>query len=118
MTAIDPTIIPDDKDWTWTLERPCPDCGFAAGEVAGSEVAARVRDLTAPWVEVLARAVVAGELAAAASSWSDLYAGVSGTQWGRPGIRSNGSTFTVLTLGRYGLHDLAHHLWDVGARTA
>ena len=22
---------PDDKDWTWTLLRPCPDCGFDAG---------------------------------------------------------------------------------------
>ncbi|HET6968280.1 MAG TPA: DinB family protein, partial [Ornithinibacter sp.] len=30
------------------------------------------------------------------------------------GHRSDGSEFTVLTLGQYGLHDLAHHLWDVG----
>ena len=30
------------------------------------------------------------------------------------GVRSNGSEFTVLTLGQYGLHDLRHHLWDVG----
>ena len=21
-------ITPDDKDWTWVLERPCPECGF------------------------------------------------------------------------------------------
>src|SRR5690242_18838112 len=23
-------VVPDTKDWTWTLERPCPDCGFEA----------------------------------------------------------------------------------------
>ena len=22
------TIIPDTKDWTWVLRRPCPECGF------------------------------------------------------------------------------------------
>jgi hypothetical protein len=21
-------IVPDDKNWTWVLERPCPECGF------------------------------------------------------------------------------------------
>ncbi|GAC1329598.1 MAG: maleylpyruvate isomerase N-terminal domain-containing protein [Mycobacteriales bacterium] len=23
--------MPDDKDWTWVLERRCPECGFEAG---------------------------------------------------------------------------------------
>jgi hypothetical protein len=27
------SIIPDDKNWTWVLERPCPDCGFRSDEV-------------------------------------------------------------------------------------
>ena len=36
-------------------------------------------------------------------------------QWGRTGLRSDGSEFTVLTLGQYFLHDLAHHLVDVRA---
>ncbi len=27
-------IVPDDKDWTWVLERPCPECGFDAAAVA------------------------------------------------------------------------------------
>jgi len=22
------TIVPDDKDWTWVLTRPCPECGY------------------------------------------------------------------------------------------
>ncbi|MFZ4719840.1 MAG: DinB family protein [Ilumatobacteraceae bacterium] len=26
-------IVPDDKNWTWVLERPCPDCGFVAQEL-------------------------------------------------------------------------------------
>lgn len=42
------------------------------------------------------------------------YAGVTGDQWARPGRRSNGSTFTVETLGLYHLHDVIHHLHDVG----
>lgn len=32
----------------------------------------------------------------------------------RRGIRSNGSEFTVLTLAQYLLHDMVHHLHDVG----
>jgi hypothetical protein len=33
--------------------------------------------------------------------------------WGRRGTRSNGDVFTVESLGRYHLHDVVHHLWDV-----
>ena len=57
---------------------------------------------------------VARELTAAGSSFAAAYAQVPEHGWERTGIRSNGSEFTVLTLGRYGLHDLRHHLWDVG----
>jgi hypothetical protein len=32
---------PDDKDWTWVLDRPCPECGYDAATV--DEVADRVR---------------------------------------------------------------------------
>ena len=58
--------------------------------------------------------VVARELAVAAASFAGAYAAVPGDAWERVGKRSDGSQFTVLTLGQYGLHDLAHHLWDVG----
>lgn len=34
--------------------------------------------------------------------------------WERGCVRSDGAVFTALTLGRYLLHDLAHHLHDVG----
>ncbi|MGI8881910.1 MAG: DinB family protein [Jatrophihabitans sp.] len=35
---------PDAKDWTWTLSRACPECGFSAGEVSVAEVADIVED--------------------------------------------------------------------------
>jgi DinB family protein len=46
-----------------------------------------------------------------ASGWAD----VRGEEWSRPGTRSNGSKFTLDSLGRYFLHDITHHLHDVGA---
>lgn len=58
-------------------------------------------------------AVVAAELAQAAEAVAATYDAVSGDQWQRPGRRSNGSVFTVETIGRYHLHDVVHHLWDV-----
>jgi hypothetical protein len=61
---------------------------------------------------------VADELTRAGASFAGAYARVPADGWGRTGIRSNGSEFTVLTLGQYGLHDLRHHLWDVGVDTS
>ena len=58
--------------------------------------------------------VVAAELALAAVAAADGFDSVSGEQWHRTGRRSNGSAFTVETLGKYFLHDLVHHLQDVG----
>jgi DinB superfamily len=171
-------VVPDTKDWTWTLERPCPECGFDAQQVAPEEVAGLAVTLTAPWVAVLARpdvterpapgtwspleygchvrdvctvfdervrlmlaeddpafanwdqdraavdkryaeqvpAHVASQLQAAATQVGSTFGAVAQDQWSRTGVRSNGSRFTVLTLGRYFLHDLAHHLVDVGAQ--
>ncbi|MBD8869830.1 DinB family protein [Nocardioides donggukensis] len=59
---------------------------------------------------------VADELVSAAETVAATYAGV-GDRWERPGRRSNGSAFTVATIGRYHLHDVVHHLHDVGPRT-
>jgi hypothetical protein len=57
--------------------------------------------------------VVGVELVERAAEAAAVYAGVTGAQWDRPGRRSNGSRFTVETIGRYHLHDVVHHLWDV-----
>jgi hypothetical protein len=47
-------IEPDLKDWTWVLERPCPECGFDAATVPATEVATRLRANAAEWLSVLA----------------------------------------------------------------
>ena len=177
MTEGDPAVPPaDDKDWTWTLQRPCPDCGFDPATVPGPAVADAVRGAVPAWEQVLGRAdvgdrpsaqvwspleyaahvrdvfalfteraesmltqddplfdnwdqdatalatryweadpaTVSGQLAASGVRLADLYAGVTGEQWDRTGRRSNGSTFTVATLGTYCVHDVVHHLHDVG----
>ena len=48
-------IEPDTKDWTWVLEKPCPDCGFDAEKLDPTDVAATVRANAASWGLVLAR---------------------------------------------------------------
>ncbi len=170
--------IPEDKDWTFVLDRPCPECGFVAADVDVTDLPTLVLTETAPWAAVLAgpgatvrpaplvwspleyachvrdvlrtftgRAVlirtmddpvfpnwdqdataiedryweqepatVAAELAAAASANAAGWASVSPDEWGRAGTRSNGSRFTLATLGQYFLHDIVHHLHDVGGR--
>ena len=169
------TIVPDTKDWTWVLERPCGECGWAPTDVRPPDLPEVLRDNAARWAAVLARAdvrrrpaadvwspleyachvrdvhrtmrtrvllvleqdaptfanwdqdatavdgrygeqdpaAVAGELVAAAVRAAEVYERVSGAGWDRPGLRSNGSRFTVATLGRYHLHDIVHHVWDV-----
>jgi hypothetical protein len=41
------TPDPDDKDWTWVLERPCPECGYDASAVSGRDVPGRLRSAIA-----------------------------------------------------------------------
>ena len=60
-------------------------------------------------------AIVATELGAAAQTAAARFDSVAPDQWDRAGTRSNGSQFTVLTLGQYFLHDLVHHTHDVHA---
>jgi hypothetical protein len=52
------TIEPDTKDWTWVLERPCPECGYDARGVAATEVADAVRRNGKAWADVLHRPAV------------------------------------------------------------
>ena len=170
------TLVPDDKDWTWVLERPCPDCGFDASAITGADVAGQLRTAVAtlrsavlapgsdrrPQPDVWSAleygchvrdacivfgtrlasmrhvddpqfanwdqdqtavesrydeqdpATVSVELVEAAADVAAIYAGVGDDQWQRPGRRSNGSVFTVETLGVYHLHDVVHHLHDLG----
>jgi len=58
-------------------------------------------------------AQVAPDMLAAAEEVAAAYDAVAGEDWERRGTRGNGSVFTVDSLGRYHLHDVVHHLWDV-----
>jgi len=168
-------IEPDEKDWTWVLQRPCDECGFDVGTVSGRQVAARLRANAASWSVVLLHAdvrarpepqvwspleyachvrdvcrvfesrvnlmrlqvdpafenwdqdatavadaygaqdpsAVSIELSAAAEAAATAFDAVTDGDWQRTGRRSNGSVFTIETLGQYLIHDLAHHLHDV-----
>lgn len=48
------TIVRDDKNWTWVLDRPCPDCGYDAATIDISRLGDLVRDNAAIWPELLA----------------------------------------------------------------
>ncbi len=52
---MDPVIAPDTKDWTWVLDRPCPECAFDAAALVVSATAQQVRALVEPWQTVLSR---------------------------------------------------------------
>ena len=58
-------------------------------------------------------AIVGPTLVASAYAVGDVYASVPDDDWGRKGIRSDGSVFNIASLGRYHLHDIEHHLHDV-----
>ncbi|HEY5110974.1 MAG TPA: DinB family protein [Acidimicrobiales bacterium] len=60
-------------------------------------------------------AVVRDELLSAANALAESFENVGDSQWSRAGTRSNGSLFSVASLGSYGLHDPIHHLWDVSS---
>ncbi len=60
-------------------------------------------------------AVVAAQLTAAGAALADSFDAVPTDAWDRTGRRDNGSEFNVVTLGQYCLHDVVHHLHDVGA---
>ena len=168
-------IVPDDKDWTWVLARPCPECSFDSSTVTPSTLPGSIENMLPRWRAVLRRpdaaerpddstwsaleyachvrdvlslfdqrlnlmldsddarfadwdqdrtavekdyanadpALVSAELAAEGKQAAESFAAVRESEWDRKGLRSNGSEFTVLTLSRYFLHDLVHHLHDV-----
>jgi len=48
------TIVPDAKDWTWVLQRPCPECGFNTQSFPRQHVAALLLANAQAWRDVLA----------------------------------------------------------------
>jgi hypothetical protein len=46
-------IIPDTADWTWVLQRSCPECGFDASTVAWEAVPELIDRLATTWRALL-----------------------------------------------------------------
>jgi hypothetical protein len=49
-------VEPDTKDWTWVLDRPCPECRFDRAAVDHTEDAGRIRGDATDWVRRLGQA--------------------------------------------------------------
>jgi hypothetical protein len=52
------TLEPDAKNWTWVLERPCPECGFDAPAFDVAELGRALRATAAQWAVLLGAADV------------------------------------------------------------
>jgi hypothetical protein len=171
------SIEPDSRDWTWVLERVCPECGVDVRSFPREQVGDLVRRTAVTWIELLGhsdattrtrpdrwstleyachvrdvfrvydvrlarmtaedgphydnwdqdataiedhyadqdRAAVAAELGASGERIAARFDSVSGDAWQRTGFRGDGAEFTIERLARYFLHDVLHHLHDVGA---
>ncbi len=48
-------IVPDTKNWTWVIERPCAECGFDSSEHPDVSIAEAIRRNARAWPAVLAR---------------------------------------------------------------
>ena len=46
-------IEPDNKNWTWVLERPCPDCAYDSASVVPRDFGMTVRDIVSQWEVIL-----------------------------------------------------------------
>jgi hypothetical protein len=42
-------VVPDTKDWTWVLQRRCPECGYDAVTVTRAAVPRLIRGNAAAW---------------------------------------------------------------------
>jgi len=55
LTNVKENITPDDKNWTWVLERKCADCGFDASVFDSTRTAHALRDQVVRWASVFKR---------------------------------------------------------------
>jgi hypothetical protein len=51
-------IVPDTKDWTWVLKRPCRECGFDVQAFPREQLGAKIRENAKRWPELLAHSRV------------------------------------------------------------
>ena len=52
-------ITPDTKNWTWVIERPCPECGYDARDHEDGGIAGAILGNAGTWPAVLSREDVA-----------------------------------------------------------
>jgi hypothetical protein len=50
-----PAIVPDDKNWTWVLERACAECGFDPAAHPRERIGAEIRGLAPAYDGLLGR---------------------------------------------------------------
>ena len=96
----------DDKDWTWVIERDCPECGWTPS--AATEVADRVRATVPRWRAALARPDVAVQ--PRPEVWSPLEYGCH--------VRDVCGTFAERAELMLGVDDPAFADWDQDAAAA
>lgn len=65
-------IVPDVKDWTWVVERPCPECGFDASTLPRSAIAPLLRSNAQGWLPILAEPPATLRRAVSDDRWSPL----------------------------------------------
>lgn len=51
-------LQPDDKDWTWVLDRPCLECGFDAHACPAQAVPGLIRENVTAWTQMLANGAI------------------------------------------------------------
>lgn len=68
---VEPMITPDTKNWTWVLERACPECGFDASTWRAEAVSALLRENAQQW-SLLADAGKIERGRAVPGKWSSL----------------------------------------------
>jgi DinB superfamily len=64
-------IAAEDKDWTWVLDRRCPDCGFDTSACTEARVAGLTRETADAWVVLLEHGKIRSGRPNA-STWSSL----------------------------------------------
>jgi hypothetical protein len=69
----DPEIVPETRNWTWVLDRVCPECGFDASLFPAPDVSGLTLRVASAWVALL-RAEPADDLRRrpVAGRWSAL----------------------------------------------
>jgi hypothetical protein len=52
------TIVPDTKDWTWVLSRPCDECGFDSRSMRREDMPALIEANARQWPAILRAAAI------------------------------------------------------------